>query len=93
MYKELAIAAFTICLSLSSFAADMTDVVKSYELKDGSTLHVFKDGKMGMENQFGRAVSMKEGQTVEAKDGTKVTVKGNEVVRLHNALNKDRRGH
>lgn len=93
MYKEVALAAFTTVVSLSSFAADMSDVVKSYALKDGSTVHVFKDGKMGMENPFGRAVSMKDGQVMETKDGSKITMKGNEVFRLDAALNTNRRGH
>lgn len=93
MYKEIAFAAFTSVASLCTFAADMSDIAKSYELKDGSTLHVFKDGKMGMENRFGRAVSMKEGQVMETKDSTKITTKGNEVFRLDAVLNKDRRGH
>lgn len=92
MYHKLAVAAFTTVISLSAFAADMSDIVKSYALRDGSTIHVFKDGKMAMENPFGRAVSAKDGQVLEAKDGTKITVNGNEVMRLDHALNADRRG-
>ncbi|QUN31720.1 CopK family periplasmic copper-binding protein (plasmid) [Cupriavidus sp. KK10] len=30
---------------------------------------------------------------MEAKDGTGLTMKGNEVIRLDSALNADRRGH
>ncbi|MFJ4290656.1 periplasmic Cu(I)/Cu(II)-binding protein CopK [Cupriavidus sp. NPDC089707] len=93
MYNELAFAALTTVVSLSAIAADMSDIVKSYALRDGSTVHVFKDGRMGVENPFGRAVSVKEGQVLEAKDGTKITMKGNEVIRLDSALNAHRRGH
>lgn len=92
MYNKLTLAAFTTVVALSSIAADMSDIVKSYALKDGSTVHIFKDGKMGVENPFGRAVSVKEGQVLEAKDGTKITMRGNEVIRLDSALNRDRRG-
>ncbi|WP_439673207.1 Copper resistance protein K (plasmid) [Cupriavidus necator] len=93
MYNKLAIAALSTVVSLSAIAADRSDIVKSYALRDGSTVHVFKDGKMGVENPFGRAVSVKEGQVLEAKDGTRITMKGNEVVRLDQVLNVDRRGH
>ncbi|MGH8789622.1 MAG: periplasmic Cu(I)/Cu(II)-binding protein CopK [Cupriavidus necator] len=92
MKNNLAIAALTL-VSLSASAADRSDIVKSYALRDGSTVHVFKDGKMGLENPFGRAVSVKEGQMLEAKDGTRITMKGNEVLRLDHVLNVDRRGH
>jgi len=92
MYHKLALATLFIGVSLFSFAADMSDIVKSYALSDGATVHVFKDGKMAMENPFGRAVSVKEGQVLEAKDGTRITIKGNEVFRLDRALNADRRG-
>ena len=33
--------------------------------------YIFKDGKMGMEDKLGRAVRMKQGQVMEAKDGQK----------------------
>lgn len=92
-HNKLALAALTAVVSLSSTATDMSDIVKSYALKDGSTVYIFKDGKMGVENPFGRVVSVKEGQVLEAKDGTKITMKGNEVFRLDKALNADRRGH
>ncbi len=93
MSNKLAFAALTTVVSLSAIAADMSGIVKSYALKDGSTVHVFKDGKMGVENSFGRAMSVKEGLVLEAKDGTRITMKGNEVMRLDSALNADRRGH
>ncbi|QRQ85898.1 periplasmic Cu(I)/Cu(II)-binding protein CopK [Cupriavidus oxalaticus] len=93
MYRKPIIAAFAVVVALSSFAADRSDIVKSYALKDGSTLHVFRDGKMGVENPFGRAVDVKAGQVLEAKDGSKLTMNGNEVIRLEQVLNEGRRGH
>lgn len=48
---------------------------------------------MGVENPFGRAVDVKAGQVLEAKDGSKLTMNGNEVIRLEQVLNEGRRGH
>lgn len=51
-------------------------------LNDGSTLYVFKDGKMAKQDRFGRAVYLKSGEVLEALDGRKVTANSNEVARL-----------
>ena len=82
MYKKLLIAAVTGLFALSAFAVDE----KTYELKDGSTVHVFKDGKMGMEDKMGRAARMKEGHIMETKDGQKLMMKGDEVWRVEGKL-------
>ena len=82
MYKKLLVATAASMFVLSAFAADMANVAKSYELKDGTTLHVFKDGKMSMESKVGKTTSMKEGVSMETKDGQKIMMKGNEVWRL-----------
>lgn len=82
MYKKLLIAAITGLFALSAFAADTGNVQKSYELKDGSTVYIFKDGKMGMEDKMGRSARMKEGQVMETKDGQKIMMKGDEVWRV-----------
>lgn len=55
-------------------------------LKDGSTLFVFRDGKMAHENRVGRAVGLKNGELLETADGRKVTVTSNEVARLDSLL-------
>ena len=34
-------------LAVSAFAVDMSQVQKSIEIKDGSMVYIFKDGKMG----------------------------------------------
>ena len=59
-----------------------TEDARVIELKDGTSIVVFKDGKMSMRDKFGRAVTMPEGMVMETRDGTKVTMKGNEVWRL-----------
>lgn len=46
---------------------------------------------MGMENKYGKSVSMPEGKVMETKDGSKILMKGNEVFRLDDALIKGHR--
>lgn len=67
-----------------------TEVEKSYDLKDGSTLHVFKDGKMAMEDRFGRPFPMDLGHQMETVDGQKISMQGNEVWRLDSLLPNSR---
>lgn len=61
------------------------------ELKDGSTLYVFKDGKMAKEDRYGRAAHLKQGEVLELADGRKVTAVGNEVARLRGLLDDGHR--
>lgn len=42
-------------------------VKTTIELQDGSTLYVFKDGRMAKEDSFGRAVFLKAGETLKAR--------------------------
>jgi len=58
------------------------EVAKYIQLKDGSTVHVFADGKMAMENSFGRTTSMEPGHAMEAKDGKKIIMNGNDAYRV-----------
>jgi len=76
------IAAATGMFALSAFAVDTANVAKSFALKDGSTVYIFKDGKMGMEDKMGRSASMKDGHAMETKDGQKIMMKGNEIWRV-----------
>ncbi|MCM2295647.1 CopK family periplasmic copper-binding protein [Rhodoferax sp.] len=77
--------------ALSAFALDNTDIVKSTQLKDGSTVYQFKDGKMAMESKFGIAVVMQEGTVMETASGESITMKGNEVARLSGYIYLDNR--
>ncbi len=86
MFRQLALAALVTTFAASVAAAwDHGKVERSVELKDGSTVHIFADGKMGMEDRFGRAFSMPEGHVMETRDGQKIVMQGNEVWRV-NAL-------
>ena len=55
MIRKFLMTTVAATVAASAFAIDTANVEKSYELKDGSTVHVFKDGKMGMEDKIGRA--------------------------------------
>ncbi len=88
MFTKILVAAASSMIALSAFAADANQVEKSIQLKDGSTVHVFADGKMGMENQFGRAVYMEPGHVMDTKDGKKIAMNGNEVARLNQLLSE-----
>lgn len=92
MLKKLLMIAALSTMGASAYAVDAAQVEKSIELKDGSTVYIFKDGKMGMEDKTGRAVRMKKDTVMEAKDGQKIIMHGDEVMRLENILHKDHRG-
>ncbi len=82
MLKKLALAALTTSFAVSAMAA-LGSVEKSVELKDGSTVYVFADGKMGMADRFGRAFSVPETHVMETRDGQTIQMVGNEVARVH----------
>jgi predicted lipoprotein with Yx(FWY)xxD motif len=89
----LTIAIAAVGASLPALARDgLTQATQqALALKDGSTLYVFKDGKMAKENRYGLAVYLKQGETLELADGRKVTAVGNEVARLDGLLNDGHR--
>ena len=88
MLKKILVAAVSSTIALSAFAVDKTQVSKSIALKDGSMVYIFKDGKMGMEDKFGRATVMQQGRAMDTKDGKKIIMSGNEVWRVEELLHK-----
>ncbi len=92
--KKLLVVAVAGLISVSVFAADAarSEAKQVIELKNGATLYVFKDGKMGMEDKFGRAVRMEEGAEMETKDGQKFKMTSDEVARMHGLLTKGHGG-
>ena len=92
MLKKLLMVVAMSAVTATAFAVDAAQVEKSIELKDGSTVYIFKDGKMGMEDKLGRAVRMKKDTVMEAKDGQKIIMHGDEVMLLDSLLHKDHRG-
>lgn len=89
MFKKILIVAASSMVALSAFAMDKGNVQKSIELKNGSTVYIFKDGKMGMEDKLGRSTRMKPGQVMEAKDGQKLIMIGDEVMRVESLQHKE----
>jgi len=91
MLKQLMIAAAIGTMTSTAFAADAAraEAKQVFDLKDGSTVYIFKDGKMAMEDKLGRAVRMKKDTVMETKDGQKLIMHGDEVMRLDSLLKKD----
>ena len=89
MFTKLLVAVASSTIALSAFAADANQVAKSVQLKDGSTAHVFADGKMAMESPYGRAVYMEPGHVMQTTDGKQIAMNGNEVARLDQLISKN----
>lgn len=69
-----------LCFSLSAFAAE--DPGKGspvVELKDGGKVYLQKDGTMVHIDAAGSRVKMRDGKTMEAKDGSKIMMKNNAI--------------
>ena len=92
MNKFVATTASVMAMvAMSAFAVDLSQVEKSIPLKDGSTVYVLKGGKMGMEDKFGRAAYMESGVVMEAKDGQRLVMIGNEVAYMKSLLDRESR--
>jgi hypothetical protein len=59
-----------------------SNVDKTYRLKDGGTVFVFKDGKMAVADKFDRAIHVSKGKVQETNDGQKITMTSSESARL-----------
>ncbi|RXZ44415.1 periplasmic Cu(I)/Cu(II)-binding protein CopK [Crenobacter cavernae] len=95
MVKKLFMIAALCAVTAPAFASDAARAAAKQviELKDGSTLYVFKDGKMSMENKYGRSMRMKPGHVMETKDGQKIMMHGDEVMRLDSLLQEGHQGN
>lgn len=80
----IALVAAVAGTAVPVFARDaaLQEARQVINLKDGSTLFVFKDGKMAREDKFGRVMLLKSGEVLEATDGRKLTAVGNQSGRL-----------
>lgn len=76
-----------LAVSGAAFAAG-TETTGAIELKDGTTLHIYKDGKMTMEDKVGKPYTMPQGTPMETKSGKIIMMKGNEVWRLYQSTDK-----
>jgi len=64
-------------VSLSAYSAEERVKEQVIELKDGGTVTVQKDGTMVHIDAANNRVKMRNGVTMEAKDGTKYVMKNN----------------
>jgi hypothetical protein len=92
MLKKVLMIVAISSAAASAYAVDMSQVKQSIDLKDGSTVYIFKDGKMGMEDKYGRATYMESGHVMETKDGKKIIMNGNEIWRVDELLHSNHRG-
>lgn len=94
MLKKMLMVVAMSAVAASAFAGDAAraEAKQMIEMKDGSTLYIFKDGKMSMENKFGRATRMKKDQVMETKDGKQIMMHGDEVMRLESLLTEGHQG-
>ena len=88
MLRNISVAIAGTLFALSAFAVDTSNVKQTIPLQDGSTVYVFKDGKMGMENNLGQSVRMKPGHVMVTKDGKKLVMVGDEVMRVDQVLGR-----
>ena len=86
LLKQLLMVTVLSTAAVSVFAVGADQVEKSIPLKNGTTLHILKGGKMAMEDKLGKAVSMKSGEVMETMDGKKIMMHGNELMRLDKYL-------
>lgn len=89
MLKRSLVAIALSAVTVFSVAAesDARDAAKqTIELQDGATLYVFKSGKMAVESRFGNAAYTRPGTELRAKDGSTITMIGNEVAYLDSLL-------
>ncbi len=95
MLKKMLVVVAMSAVAVTAFANDYArrEAKQVVELKDGSTVYVFNDGKMAMESKYGRAVRMDPGMVMETKDGQKITMVGDEVARLDSLLWQDNRSN
>lgn len=85
MLKKIIVVAALSAVSALAAASelDARNAAKQViDLKDGSTVYVFDNGKMGLENKYGIAVRTEPGTTLQTADGRTITMVGDEVARL-----------
>ena len=90
LLKQLLLATTLSVAAASAFAINADKAEQTIPLKNGSTLYIFKGGKMAMEDKLGKAVSMKAGEVMETKDGMIIMMHGNELMRLDKYLKADK---
>ncbi len=73
------LALMLLVFSFSAFAVEQRVKDQVIDLKDGGMITVQKEGTMVHIDAAGNRVKMKDGVTMEAKDGTKYIMKNNAI--------------
>lgn len=82
MLKNMLVAIPMLAVATMAFALENSNITQSIPLRDGSTIVVFKDGKMAMQDKLGRTVRMQQGHVMVTATGERVIMIGDEVARL-----------
>jgi hypothetical protein len=78
MRKSL-IPALLLAVSAAAFAQGGQQAAQVIDLRDGGKVTVQKDGTMVHVDAAGNRMMMKDGQMMEAKDGSKLMMKNNAI--------------
>lgn len=92
MFKRSVILIAMLAAAGMAAAVDMQNVARAIALKDGTTVYIFKDGRMAMEDKLGRTIGMKPGHVMETADGQRIIMVGNELARLESLRAEERGG-
>lgn len=96
MNRTIVTLAAALCLGAATAPALAHDRLtlsgaQAIKLKDGGVLHMFPDGKMALEDKWGRATSMKLGTVLETADGRRISATSNEVALLDRLFSEGHR--
>lgn len=86
MFIRKSVIALTLAIPFASAFSMDTAIDKSIPLKDGSIVHQFKNGKMAMEDKYGRPTRMNVGESMTAADGTIIKMNSDEVALLSTVI-------
>ena len=90
--KHLATVAVLVAAVDTASAQPEANIAKQFDMKDGSTLVIFQDGKMSMKDKLGRTAAMKAGHVMDTKDGQRIIMIGNEIARFDSIMAVQRGG-
>jgi len=77
--RKAIIPAVLLAISTAAFGRAAQPAADTIELKDGGKVTVQKDGTMVHVDAAGNRVRMRDGQTMVAKDGSKLMMKNNAI--------------
>lgn len=77
--RKALVPAMLLALSATAFGQASQPAATMIELKDGGRVFVQKDGTMVHLDAAGNRVRMRDGQVMEAKDGSKIMMKNNAI--------------